>query len=195
MNIRGSFNTLFSKGFSFEHYKTRSDRQLGRMKVAWEAIEEELGSVTENRIKLINQSLKVLCIAENWCGDCGNTVPVISRMADKFHRWDFKIIGKDDIDEQSSQLYLSEGKPKIPLIIVADEEGNEILRWTERPKNSYLLISQLKEQKLDHDLYVAQFKSNPDLQPEKVAKAVLNDLLDITEKAGAIVYISSFNKK
>ncbi len=195
MSIRDSFNTLFLKGFSFEHYKTRSDRQLGRMKVAWDIIEENLGSIPENRIKLINQPLKILCIAENWCGDCGNTVPVISRMADKFDRWDFKIIGKDDIDEGSAGLYLSEGKPKIPLIIVADEGGNEILRWVERPKSSYLLISQLKEQKLDHDLYVQKFKSNPDLQPDKVAKVILSDLLDITEKAGSIVYISSFNKK
>jgi hypothetical protein len=165
------------------------------MKVAWEAIEKDLESIPENRIKLINQPLKILCIAENWCGDCGNTVPVISRMADKFNRWDFKIIGKDDIDEGSTELYLSEGKPKIPLIIVANEEGNEIIRWVERPKNTYLLISQLKEQQLDHELFVEKFKSNPDLQPEKVALVVLGDLLDITEKAGAIVYISSFNKK
>ena len=195
MSIRDSFNTLFSKGFSFEHYKTRSDRQIGRMKVTWAAIEAELGAVSESRLKIINQPLKILCIAENWCGDCGNTVPVISRMAEKFDLWDFKIIGKDDIDEGSAELYLSEGKPKIPLILVADERGNEILRWVERPKSSYLLISQLKEQKLDHDSYAQKFKSNPDLQPDRVAKVVLSELLDITEKAGSIVYISSFNKK
>ena len=32
--------------------------------------------------------LKILVLAENWCGDCGNGVPVIARMAEYFSNWE-----------------------------------------------------------------------------------------------------------
>ncbi len=195
MNSIELFNKLFSMGFSFEKYKTRSDRQIGRMNTAWKVASEEIDKLPNELIQTINQPLKVLVIAENWCGDCGNGVPVISKLAEICDKWDYKIVGKDDIEDLLDTCFYSEGKIKIPTIIFATQKGEEIARWVERPKKSYFHMAKLKSMGLSKEEFIAKYKATPELQTENVAKEVLRELLFVAEKVGLITTVTYYNKK
>lgn len=186
MTRKEAFNTLFDSGFSYDHYLGRSDRHEERMKQSYTATERYLVTVDDERLQHANQPLKILCIAENWCGDCGNGVPVIAKLAEVMTNWQFQIAARDDHEELVENYYTTAGRKKIPVIIFADEDGDEINRWIERPARSYLLLQELKDKKLPKEEYIEEYKKNPELRPPVVSQNIVEELLDAGIKAATM---------
>ncbi len=78
-------------------------------------------------------SLRLLVIAEDWCGDAANTVPVLGKLGDEAEGIDVRIIRRDDNPEVMDR-YLTNGARSIPIAILLDPEFNEIGYWGPRPK-------------------------------------------------------------
>lgn len=190
MQKRDAFNELFATGFDYDFYRSRSDRQKPRMELSTTTTENELSKLSKEKIEKVNKKLKVLLIAENWCGDCANAVPVIAGIASKMDQWDFKIVGKDDIEnEEILDHYKTAGRMKIPVIIFADEDGDEVIRWAERPTRSYRILHDLSLRRLPKEEYMALYKSMPELKTDSVAKEIFKELLEKAEHTASMLQI------
>ena len=77
--------------------------------------------------------LRLLVIAEDWCGDASNTVPVLGKLGDEAEGIDVRIISRDDNPEVMDR-YLTNGARSIPIAILLDAEFDEMGHWGPRPK-------------------------------------------------------------
>ena len=75
---------------------------------------------------------KLLVIAEDWCGDASNTVPIIARFVSQIPEFELRVIMRDRYPEVMDQ-YLTNGSRSIPIVIVLDENFGEIGHWGPRP--------------------------------------------------------------
>jgi hypothetical protein len=76
--------------------------------------------------------LKLLVIAEDWCGDASNTVPIVAKLADASPGLELRIIERDENPEVMDQ-YLTNGSRSIPIVIALDDDFQEIGHWGPRP--------------------------------------------------------------
>lgn len=75
---------------------------------------------------------KLLVIAEDWCGDASNTVPIIAKLADTVPGFELRIIQRDANPEVMNQ-YLTNGARSIPIVVILDESFQEVGHWGPRP--------------------------------------------------------------
>jgi hypothetical protein len=75
---------------------------------------------------------KLLVVAEDWCGDASNTVPIVAKLADTVPGLELRIVQRDANPEVMNR-YLTNGARSIPIIIVLDESFQEIGHWGPRP--------------------------------------------------------------
>lgn len=92
-------------------------------------LEEELKSVLDG----LEPGQTWLLITESWCGDAGQSVPVIAKMAeylgDKVH---LRLILRDAHPE-IMQHYLTDGGNSIPKLVVFDQNQQQLFSWGPRP--------------------------------------------------------------
>ena len=75
---------------------------------------------------------RLLVIAEDWCGDASNTVPVLAKWADAVAGVELRIIQRDQHPEVMDR-YLTNGSRSIPIVIVLDDDFRELGHWGPRP--------------------------------------------------------------
>jgi hypothetical protein len=75
----------------------------------------------------------LLVLAEDWCGDAVNTVPVLARLAEEVPGLDLRILGRD-ANPDLMDPHLSAGARAIPVVMVLDEEFRELGWWGSRPE-------------------------------------------------------------
>ena len=75
---------------------------------------------------------KLLAIAEDWCGDASNTVPIIAKFAEAVPGLELRVIQRDTYPEVMDQ-YLTNGSRSIPIVIALDENFAEVGHWGPRP--------------------------------------------------------------
>jgi hypothetical protein len=75
---------------------------------------------------------KLLVIAEDWCGDASNTVPVVAKLADSVPGLELRVILRDANPEVMDR-YLTNGSRSIPVVIALDENYQELGHWGPRP--------------------------------------------------------------
>jgi hypothetical protein len=75
---------------------------------------------------------KLLVIAEDWCGDASNTVPIMARLAAEVPGLELRVIMRDRYPEVMDQ-YLTNGSRSIPIVIVLNEAYEEVGHWGPRP--------------------------------------------------------------
>jgi hypothetical protein len=89
------------------------------------------------------KATKWLVISEAWCGDAGNTTPIISVLADQLENVDLRVMLRDDNPEIMDN-YLTNGGRSIPMMIFFDDEMNEVFRWGPRPKPAQDMVMDRK---------------------------------------------------
>ena len=75
---------------------------------------------------------KFLVIAEDWCGDASNTVPILAKLAEVVPSLELRVIARDQNLELMDQ-YLTNGSRSIPIVIVLNDEFEEVGHWGPRP--------------------------------------------------------------
>ncbi len=195
MRKREIFNKMFASEISYEEYTKKNDYHVERMKESWFILAKEVKKIPLTQISSLNEKLLVLCIAENWCGDCANGVPVIARLAEECNNWDFRIVPRDNFTEEVERFYTTVGRKKIPLVIFADEEGDEIMRWVERPTRCYHLLGMLRDQNLSKEEFLEQYNALNEFKNPSISQEILRELITVADKASAIVHVNSPEKK
>lgn len=76
--------------------------------------------------------VRLLALAEDWCGDASNTLPVLARLAEQAPGIELRLIRRDEHPEVMDR-YLTDGSRSIPIVIALDDEFREIGHWGPRP--------------------------------------------------------------
>ena len=77
-------------------------------------------------------SRKLLVIAEDWCGDASNTVPIVAKLAESVPGFELRVIQRDTYPDVMNQ-YLTNGSRSIPIVIALDQNFQELGHWGPRP--------------------------------------------------------------
>jgi len=87
-----------------------------------------------NTVDCLNDKLTWLVIAESWCGDAAQNLPVMAKIAETNPNITLRVILRDENPELMDQ-YLTNGGKSIPKLICLDENLNELGTWGPRPKH------------------------------------------------------------
>lgn len=139
----------FEQGMSYADYKAQMTRNRERLEENERTVALDDGDVAFFRGLAPRHAL---VLAEDWCGDVINNLPVLARLAEASGTLDVRVFLRDqnlDIMDQ----YLKDGRHRsIPVFAFFDEEFRPVGHWIERPAR----VSELR------GVYVAElFASDP----------------------------------
>ncbi|SHH44475.1 thioredoxin family protein [Tepidibacter thalassicus] len=122
---------LFFKGLSFDKF-LESAEEVYRSKM--EKIKNSINMEKDlvNKIKKISKKIYILVFAEAWCPDCQINLPGVSFISDLNENIDLRIVSREGNDE-AIKKYRINGKPRIPIFVIMDENFNELGVFIELP--------------------------------------------------------------
>ncbi|HEY6203555.1 MAG TPA: thioredoxin family protein [Candidatus Limnocylindria bacterium] len=79
------------------------------------------------------RKLRVLVLAEDWCGDVVANLPVLGRLAKEVSTLDVRVFYRDQ-NLDLMERWLNQGKyQSIPVFVFFDQDFRELGHWIERP--------------------------------------------------------------
>lgn len=94
----------------------------------------------------------LLVIAEDWCGDASNTIPILARWSDVTPGVELRILRRDENPELMDR-YLTDGSRSIPIVVVLDDSFQEIGHWGPRPSELQAWVMAHKDTVPKKELY------------------------------------------
>ena len=98
------------------------------------------------------QNLRLLVLAEDWCGDASNTVPILARLGDEAKCLEMRVIKRDENPEVMDR-YLTNGTRSIPIVIAVDPDFHERGHWGPRPRELQQWVMDNKDSMPKTELY------------------------------------------
>ena len=103
-------------------------------------VKQETKALLEN----LSKEYIWLVLAESWCGDAAQVVPVINKMAEVTSKIDLRIVLRDE-NEELMNLFLTNGTKSIPKLIIIEKETGEVVGdFGPRPAQAKQLIIDYK---------------------------------------------------
>lgn len=123
------FRELWSKALPYGEFVAASTEHRG----LWEGI-HRIARMPEwaAGMDLSATPRKLLVIAEDWCGDASNTIPILARLAEAVPGLELRVLRRDEYPEVMDR-YLTDGARAIPIVIALDSEYREVGHWGPRP--------------------------------------------------------------
>jgi len=109
-------------------------------------LDKTLQLVDEVKLYLENLSKEYvwLVLAETWCGDAAQVLPVINKMAQASDKIELRVLLRDD-NEPVMNLFLTNGTKSIPKLIILDKVSGEVIAdFGPRPVGAKQLIIDYK---------------------------------------------------
>ncbi|MGH2472660.1 MAG: thioredoxin family protein [Candidatus Limnocylindria bacterium] len=121
----------FDKGLTYDGFKSQMTRNRERLEENERRV--ELGTDELAPFRALPRPVKVVVLAEDWCGDVLANLPVLGRLAKDSGKLDVRIFLRDQNDD-IMQRYLNQGQFKsIPVFAFFDDDFRELGHWIERP--------------------------------------------------------------
>ncbi|WP_268123504.1 thioredoxin family protein [Roseivirga pacifica] len=146
--------TLLDEGMSYQAYRSLIDKLMDEGKTTgpkqtaayvdyarmsqkrmkkWEKV-GKLSEQLVEQIAKVNRPMTWLVITEGWCGDAGQTLPFMHKMAEANELIDLKLVLRDEQPELMDQ-FLTNGGRSIPILIAIDTATLQVLgKWGPRPE-------------------------------------------------------------
>ncbi len=101
----------------------------------------------KNETAKINEPVIFLVIAEAWCGDVVQSLPVIQKIAKTNPLIQLKIILRDE-NESVMNEFLTNGAKSIPVCIIISKSDYRVIgKWGPRPAPVQLMVKEYKKTK------------------------------------------------
>ena len=121
----------WDKGISYDAYKAAMTRNQERFEENEARV--VLDPATVKVFKALPKHLRVLVLAEDWCGDVIANLPVLGRLAKEVGTLDVRVFYRDQ-NPDLMERWLNQGKyQSIPVFAFFDESFRELGHWIERP--------------------------------------------------------------
>lgn len=132
-------------------YSILNDKRMDRL-------DKKLNITPENKLFLSTIKSKVyfLVLAEGWCGDAAQILPVIAKIAEENSAIDLKVVLRDE-NEELMNLFLTNGGKAIPKLIILNQEQNFVESWGPRPAVATKMVADYKAK---HGKIDSEFKKD-----------------------------------
>ena len=118
-------------------YTSLNIRRMNRV-LKTHSVEETLAE----KLKSISSKQHWMLITEGWCGDSAQSSPEFHKMSLLNNNIELRIVERDTFPEVMD-LYLTNGKKSIPILVVFDDEWNQLYKWGARPAALQTRIDEL----------------------------------------------------
>lgn len=122
------FKALWDQGKSFGEFVAVA----GTHRDLWEGLHRIARLPDWAEGATAGRQLRLLVLAEDWCGDASNSIPFLAKWAEQASGVELRIIRRDEHPEVMDR-YLTNGSRSIPIIIVLDQDFAELGHWGPRP--------------------------------------------------------------
>jgi thioredoxin family protein len=124
------YESVYRSGTSFGDFIRSAIAQRAQ----WEAFAYRAPLVEDavTKIRLAGGCWRLLVLADDWCGDAVNILPVIARLAAALPNLELRIVPRDRYPEIRDR-YLTNGTRSIPIVILLDGRGRPRGHWGPRP--------------------------------------------------------------
>jgi hypothetical protein len=121
----------FEQGMTYDQFKAGMTRNQSRFEANERRV--ELSPDDLRPFRNLPRPLNVLVIAEDWCGDVIDNLPILGRIAQESGKLNLRVFLRDQNLDLMDQ-YLNRGQFRsIPVFVFFDDAFNEIGRFIERP--------------------------------------------------------------
>ena len=127
----------FATGFLWDDYMRNSEKNLERFNDNYDKF--NLDPEDAGFLASITTPLKVLILAEDWCGDVVQSLPPIVRMLEHSPSIAYRIFRRDE-NLDVMDRYLTDGSKAIPYLVFMDDGLNERARWGPRPEDCQAIM-------------------------------------------------------
>ena len=122
----------FVQGMTYDDFKAQMTRNQERFAANEGRFELDMKDLAA--FQKLAKPVNVLVIAEDWCGDVIDNLPILGRIAQSSEKLNLKVFLRDKNLDLIDQ-YLKEGKFRsIPVFVFLDDNFNELGRFIERPQ-------------------------------------------------------------
>ena len=162
----------FALGMTYDEFKAQMTRNQERFEAnenRFEPRAEDLAAFTS-----LPESENVMVLAEDWCGDVIDNLPILGRLASASGKLNVRVFLRDQNADLMDQ-YLNKGEFRsIPVFAFFDGEFNELGRFIERPESVTEKRAQLRR-----ELYAAHPEfGSPDTPISQIPEGVRAQLME-----------------
>jgi thiol-disulfide isomerase/thioredoxin len=156
----------FDQGLTYDAYKEQMTRNRDRLEENEQRV--DLAKEDVAAFRALPRPVKVVVLAEDWCGDVLANLPVLGRLAKDSEKLDVRIFLRDQNDD-IMQRYLNKGQFKsIPVFVFFDDAFRELGHWIERPAS----VTEIRA-KRRKDIFAAHPEfGSPDAPVDQLAEDV-----------------------
>jgi hypothetical protein len=124
------FRTLWDRALTYPEFLAASTKHKG----LWEGI-YAIARLPDWATSALAPGARrrLLVIAEDWCGDASNTIPIVAKLVDQVPGLELRVLRRDE-NPAVMDRYLTNGSRSIPVVIALDEEYRELGHWGPRPR-------------------------------------------------------------
>lgn len=121
----------FNEGLTYQQYVDQMTQNKERFIENYD--KTSLTPEDRDTFRNLPETLNVLVIGEDWCGDVIAGVPVLGKLADESGKLNVRIFLRDQNEDLMNQ-YLNQGTFKsIPVVAFFDQQMHELGHFIERP--------------------------------------------------------------
>ena len=134
---------------AYIHYTEMGVTRMNRLDKKTELTPELVAALSE-----VQEKWTWLVMVEAWCGDVGQNLPVIARMADQNPNIDLRIIMRDENPEVIN-AYLTNGGKSVPkMVVLKSETLEELGTWGPRPAPAQEMVMEYKHREGEKEPYL-----------------------------------------
>lgn len=133
------------------NYSKLNDARMDRLDKKIKILEE-----TQNELSGLTENFSFLVLAEGWCGDAAQILPVLNKMAEATPKIEMKVVCRDE-NEVLMDAFLTNGNKAIPKVIVLNNKNEVVDSWGPRPTIATKMVQDYKEK---HGGLDAEFKKD-----------------------------------
>ena len=123
------------------HYSSLNETRMNRLEKTIKISDENI-----QKLESLKNEYIWLAIAEGWCGDAAQLLPIFNKMANVSGKIELKVVFRDE-NEDLMNHFLTNGAKAIPKLLVLEKDTlNVEANWGARPKGAVDLIMNYKAQ-------------------------------------------------
>jgi Thioredoxin len=123
----------FAEGMTYDDFKNQMTRNQERFAANERQFHSDPADLSA--FQSLPEPLSVMVLAEDWCGDVIDNLPILGRIAEESGKLKLRIFLRDQNDDLMDQ-YLNKGQFRsIPVFAFFDDQWTERGRFIERPQS------------------------------------------------------------
>ncbi|SNR68337.1 Thioredoxin [Lutibacter agarilyticus] len=120
------------------NYSTLNDKRMDRLDKTL-----KISAETTNALNQLNDNFTLLVLAEGWCGDAAQILPVLNKIAESSSKIEMKIVCRDE-NEALMNEFLTNGGKAIPKVILVNHKNEVLDSWGPRPSIATAMVNNYK---------------------------------------------------